>query len=46
MMRRILFFFMLLLCVSGSKARTIYVLSVGISHYQNLRDLKKTNGCM
>lgn len=31
-----------MLCVLLCKARTIYVLSVGISHYEHIRDLKKT----
>ena len=32
----------LMLCVLLSEARTIYVLSVGIAHYEHIRDLKKT----
>ena len=32
----------LMLCTLMAEARTIYVLSVGISHYEHIRDLKKT----
>lgn len=41
-MKRILFLCLLTLCALLAEARTIYVLSVGISHYQHIRDLKKT----
>ena len=40
-MRRVFFVFLLMISIFKIEARNIYVLSVGISHYQHLRDLKK-----
>lgn len=42
MTRRFLCTIGLMLCILLTEARTIYVLSVGIAHYEHIRDLKKT----